>query len=65
MSAVLEIIVMNTDDDYAVLSSFMTWLDNSGEQDFWDATGKDCIHFEYDYRHKRIIMTNICAKAVE
>lgn len=57
MSAVLEIIF----DDIEDRNAFMLWLDNQGEQDFWEYAG-DCTVFEYDYQHKRIIVKNTCSE---
>lgn len=57
MSAVLEIIF----DDIKDRNAFMLWLDNQGEQDFWEYAG-DCTVFEYDYQHKRIIVKNTCSE---
>jgi len=56
MAAVVQIIF----DNVVMAKAFMSWLDNSGEQQYIEEND-DCLSvrdFDYDYNHLRILTTS-------
>lgn len=51
-------IEFTTEED---IDRFMSWLDNQGEQDYWEwleIQGQQTNKIEYDYKKKFITITN-------
>jgi hypothetical protein len=56
MAAVVQIVF----DDIKLAKAFMVWLDNIGEQQYFQDNDDDCVavhEFDYDYNHLRILTT--------